>query len=64
MCCRVYSELRIHSFQQRKDFVPVLATLPIFEKFIFLMDAHDPEVLTSLINFVNKCSDVRKSMFI
>ena len=62
MSCSVYSEHRKQLFQQIKDFVPSFDILPLSEKFIFLMGADDPEVLTPFIKFVIKCSDVRKDM--
>ena len=63
MSCSVYSEHREQLFQQIKDFVPSFDILPLSEKFIFLMGADDPEILTPFIKFVKKCSDVRKDMF-
>ena len=62
MSCSVYSEHRQQLFQQVKDFVPSFDILPLSEKFIFLMGADDPEVLTPFIRFVKKCSDVRKAL--
>ena len=49
---RVYSELRAQLFQEIKKFVRVFDTMSIFEKFIFVMGADDPEVLTPFIKFV------------
>ena len=49
MSCGVYSEFRAQLFQEIKEFVPVFDTMPIFEKFIFLMGANDPEILTPFI---------------
>ena len=63
MSCSVYSEHREQLFQQIKDFVPSFDILPLSEKFVFLMGADNPEILTPLIKFVKKCSDIRKDMF-
>ena len=54
--------MRYSYFSNEKDCVPVLYTLPIFEMFIFLMGVDDPEVLTSFLQFVTKCSDLRKDL--
>ena len=59
----MHSEHREQLFQQIKDFVPSFDILPVSEKFIFLMGADDPEILTPFIKFVKKCSYVRKDMF-
>ena len=61
MRCGV-SELRAQLCQQIKDFYPFYYTFPIFETFIFLMAADDPEVLTLFTKFVRKFSDVRKDL--
>ena len=63
MSCSVYSEHTEQLFQQIKDFVPSFDILLLSEKFIFLMGADDPEILTQFIKFVKKCSDVRKDIF-
>ena len=49
MSYSVYSAHREQLFQQIKDFVPSFDILPLSEKFIFLMGADDPEVLTPFI---------------
>ena len=42
----------------------VFDTMPIFEKIIFLVGAYGPESLTPFIKIVQKCSGVRKDLFI
>ena len=64
MSCSVYSQHREQLFQQIKCFVPSFDTLPLSEKFIFLIGADDPEVLKPFIKFVKKCSDVRKGLIL
>ena len=40
--------------------MPVFDIMPIFEKFIILMGADDPEVLTLFIRFVFRCKKSKK----
>ena len=63
MSCSVYSEHREQLFHQIKDSVRSFDISPLSGKFIFLMGADDPEILTPFIMFVKKCCDVRKDMF-
>ena len=62
MSCSVYSEHTEQLFQQIKDCVPSFDVLRLSEKFISLIGADDPEILTPFIRFVKKCSDVRKDI--
>ena len=54
MCSGVYSELRAQLFQKVKQYCASFDTMPMFEKFVFLMGADDPEILTPFIDFVKK----------